>query len=115
MATAVAHNPADLFALQVAIDAGHPGVDLGKQQPLVGLDDVIGPGFRGTFPLNSAPQQHIMLRHERPESRPLKPLVAVLRLRLSIYRQVYLVPPFTLADEPSPDQAPVQYKSVQLA
>lgn len=23
--------------------------------------------------------------------------------------QVYLVPPFTLADEPSPDQAPVQY------
>ena len=47
MATTVAHNPADLFALQVAIDAGHPGVDLGEQQPLVGFDDVIGPGFRG--------------------------------------------------------------------
>ena len=26
MATAIAHNPADLFALQIAVDAGHPGV-----------------------------------------------------------------------------------------
>ena len=36
-----------------------------------------------TFSLSSPPQQCIVLRNEKLESRPLKPLVAVLRLQLS--------------------------------
>src|SRR5215475_3789755 len=32
MAAAVAHDPADLLPLNIAVDAGHPRVDLGEQQ-----------------------------------------------------------------------------------
>jgi hypothetical protein len=46
MAAAVAHHPADLFALQVAVDTCHPGVDLSEQQSVVGFDHMIGPGLR---------------------------------------------------------------------
>ena len=45
MAAAVAHDPADLLALDVAVDAGHPRVDLGEQQALARCNDVVGPGI----------------------------------------------------------------------
>src|SRR6516165_1944529 len=41
---AVTHDPADLLALDIAVDAGHPRVDLGKQQALARRNDVVGPG-----------------------------------------------------------------------
>src|SRR4029077_15179933 len=44
MAPAIAHDPANLFALDVAVDAGHPRVDFGEQQPLARLNDMIRPG-----------------------------------------------------------------------
>src|SRR5712672_724892 len=43
MATAVAHDLAGLFALDVAVDAGHPRVDLVEQQSLATRLDVVGP------------------------------------------------------------------------
>src|SRR5712691_772921 len=43
MAAAVAHDPADLLPLDVAVDAGHPRVDLGEQQALARRNDVVGP------------------------------------------------------------------------
>src|SRR5262249_27235163 len=52
VAAAVAHDPADLLALDIAVDAGHPRVDLGEQQPLARRDDVVGPSSgarRGSF------------------------------------------------------------------
>src|SRR6266851_3655197 len=44
VAAAVAHDPADLLALDIAVDAGHPRVDLGEQQALARRNDVVGPG-----------------------------------------------------------------------
>src|SRR6266852_4877075 len=44
VAAAVAHDPADLLALDIAVDAGHPRIDLGEQQALARRKDVIGPG-----------------------------------------------------------------------
>src|SRR5260221_1977077 len=44
VAAAVAHDPADLLPLDIAVDAGHPRVDLGEQQALARRNDVIGPG-----------------------------------------------------------------------
>src|SRR6202047_2881957 len=41
---AVAHDPADLLALDIAVDAGHPRVDLGEQQALARRNDVVSPG-----------------------------------------------------------------------
>src|SRR6267378_2059544 len=41
---AVAHDPADLLALDIAVDAGHPRIDLGEQQALARCNDVVGPG-----------------------------------------------------------------------
>src|SRR6516225_2922648 len=41
---AVAHDPADLLALDIAVDPGHPRVDLGEQQTLARRNDVVGPG-----------------------------------------------------------------------
>src|ERR1700738_1719746 len=43
VAAAVAHDPADLFPLDIAVDAGHPRVDLGEQQALARRNDVVGP------------------------------------------------------------------------
>src|SRR6266699_5769553 len=43
VAAAVAHDPADLLALDIAVDARHPRVDVGEQQALAVRDDVIGP------------------------------------------------------------------------
>src|SRR5438477_2831812 len=43
MATAVAHDLAGLFALDVAVDPGHPRVDLVEQQSLATRLDVVGP------------------------------------------------------------------------
>src|SRR6516225_9075208 len=43
VAAAVAHDPADLLALDIAVDAGHPGVDLSEQQALARRNDVVGP------------------------------------------------------------------------
>src|SRR5712692_5736728 len=44
VAAAVAHDPADLLALDIAVDAGHPRVNLGEQQTLACRNDVVGPG-----------------------------------------------------------------------
>src|SRR5229473_6598854 len=44
VAAAVAHDPADLLALDIAVDAGHPRVHLGEQQALARRNDVVGPG-----------------------------------------------------------------------
>src|SRR6516165_1400671 len=44
VAAAVAHDPADILALDVAVDPGHPRVDLGEQQALARRNDVVGPG-----------------------------------------------------------------------
>src|SRR6266446_5287868 len=44
-AAAVAGDDAGLLALDVGIDAGHPGIDLVGQQPLAKRLDVIGPGL----------------------------------------------------------------------
>src|SRR6516162_5953738 len=44
VAAAVAHDPPDLLALDIAVDAGHPRVDLGEQQALARRNDVVGPG-----------------------------------------------------------------------
>src|SRR6516165_11611257 len=44
VAAAVTHDPADLLALDIAVDAGHPRVDLGEQQALARRNDVVGPG-----------------------------------------------------------------------
>src|SRR3984893_2156371 len=44
VAAAVAHDPADLLALDIAVDAGHPRIDLGEQQALARRNDVVGPG-----------------------------------------------------------------------
>src|SRR5260370_6565298 len=44
VAAAVAHDPADLLPLDIAVDAGHPRVDLGEQQALARRNDVVGPG-----------------------------------------------------------------------
>jgi hypothetical protein len=44
MAAAVAHCPADLFAIHSAVDAGRPGIDLGES---VGL--LANFGFFRTF------------------------------------------------------------------
>src|SRR6266436_1440687 len=46
VAAAVAHDSADLLALHVAVDAGHPRVDLGEQQSLARLNDMICPSGR---------------------------------------------------------------------
>src|SRR5260370_36979451 len=43
VAAAVAHDPADLLPLDIAVDAGHPRVDLGEQQALARRNDVVGP------------------------------------------------------------------------
>src|SRR6266480_3013200 len=43
MATAIAHDLAGLFALDVAVDPGHPRVDLVEQQSLATRLDVVGP------------------------------------------------------------------------
>ena len=40
---AIAHDAADLLAFDIAVDAGHPRVDFGEQQPLARLDDMVGP------------------------------------------------------------------------
>src|SRR6516162_5122168 len=44
VAAAVAHDPADILALDVAVDPDHPRVDLGEQQALARRNDVVGPG-----------------------------------------------------------------------
>src|SRR5216684_5347193 len=41
VAAAVAHDPADLLALDIAVDAGHPRIDLGEQQALARRNDVV--------------------------------------------------------------------------
>ena len=46
MAAAVAHDLAGLLALDIAVDAGHPRVDLVHQQPLARRHDVVGPARR---------------------------------------------------------------------
>src|SRR5437763_9479550 len=43
MAAAVAHHLAGLFAFDIAVDAGHPRVDLVEQQALATRLDVVGP------------------------------------------------------------------------
>src|SRR5580704_494805 len=43
MAAAVAHDLAGLLALDIAVDAGHPRVDLVHQQPLAQRLDVLCP------------------------------------------------------------------------
>ena len=48
-AAAVAVDDAGLFALHVAVDAGHPGVDLVGQQTDAQRLDVIGPGRHARF------------------------------------------------------------------
>src|SRR3954468_24930708 len=48
-AAAVAGDDAGLLALDVAIDAGHPGIDLVGQQSLAECLDVIGPGFHARW------------------------------------------------------------------
>src|SRR6516162_991298 len=40
VAATVPHDPADLLTLDIAIDAGHPRVDFGEQQPLARLKDM---------------------------------------------------------------------------
>ena len=42
----VTHDFPDLFALDVAVDPGHPGIDLVGQQPLTHVPDVAGPAPR---------------------------------------------------------------------
>src|SRR5205807_9546721 len=42
VAAAVAHDPTDLLALDITVDAGHPRVDLGEQQALARGHDVVG-------------------------------------------------------------------------
>src|SRR5205814_1400979 len=44
MTAAVTHDPADLLALDIAVDAGHPRIDLCEQQALARRNDVVGPG-----------------------------------------------------------------------
>src|SRR5260370_33856307 len=44
VAAAVAQGPAHLLPLDIAVDAGHPRVDLGEQQALTRRNDVVGPG-----------------------------------------------------------------------
>src|SRR6266550_5673418 len=44
VAAAVAHDPTDLLTLDVAVDAGHPRIDLGEQQALARRNDVVSPG-----------------------------------------------------------------------
>src|SRR5215469_2570347 len=43
MAAAIAHDLAGLLALDIAVDAGHPGIDLVEQQPLAARLDVVCP------------------------------------------------------------------------
>lgn len=43
MATAISHDPGFLLALDIAVDAGHPGTDLVHQLTLTEGQDVLGP------------------------------------------------------------------------
>src|SRR3982751_5669902 len=43
MASAVAHDPRGLLALDIAVDARHPGADLVRKQPLTQGQNVLGP------------------------------------------------------------------------
>jgi hypothetical protein len=44
VAAAETHDPAGLFAFDIAVDAGHPRVDLVGQQALARRNDLVGPG-----------------------------------------------------------------------
>src|SRR5207237_10874138 len=44
VAAAEAHDPAGLFAFDMAVDDGHPRVDLVGQQALARRNDLVGPG-----------------------------------------------------------------------
>src|SRR4051812_37506287 len=46
VAAAIAHDTPHLLAFDIAVDAGHPRVDLGEQQAFAGLEYMVGPGNR---------------------------------------------------------------------
>ena len=66
-AAAVAGDDAGLLALDVGIDAGHPGIDLVGQQPHAERLDVIGPGFHA-FRRRLQPRQ-LLFRRETHQAR----------------------------------------------
>src|SRR5258707_1331217 len=43
VAAAVAHDPADLLPLDIAVDAGHPGTALGEKKAFARRKNVVGP------------------------------------------------------------------------
>src|SRR5712691_3159199 len=70
LAAAVAHDPADLLPLDIAVDAGHPRVDLGEQQALARRNDVVGPG-NGTRRGGLDPRQAAVAREADQPGRPI--------------------------------------------
>src|SRR5260370_2195565 len=70
VAAAVAHDPADLLALAIAVDAGQPRVDLAEQQPLTRRTDVVGPGS-GSRPGCLAAGQTAVAREPTQPGRPI--------------------------------------------
>src|SRR6516165_6158633 len=74
VAAAVAHDPPDLLALDIAVDAGHPRVDLGEQQALARRNDVVGPGSGTCHGGLDASEATV----EREADQPGRPIGAVL-------------------------------------
>src|SRR5260370_7668092 len=76
VAAAVAHDPADLLPLDIAVDAGHPQVDLGEQQALAGRNHVVGPD-NGTRRGGLAPSQATVARQAHNPGPPIPAQFAV--------------------------------------
>ena len=63
MAAAVAHDPGSLLALDVAVDARHPGADFIPQLALAESQDVIGPFVDGGRWGLDAPCDSVQMLH----------------------------------------------------
>src|SRR6478752_7556775 len=70
MASAVAHDPRGLLALDIAVDARHPGADLVREHPLTEGQDVIGP-FSDTGGSGFDPGQPVFFRVPNDAGHPL--------------------------------------------
>src|SRR5262245_41890823 len=70
MASAVAHDPGCLLALDIAVDTRHPGADLVREEPLTEGPYVIGP-FADTRGSGFDPGQPALFRVPNDPGHPL--------------------------------------------